>query len=270
MMKISKAIPMNAQEPSAAFDEKSTTRAISATIPNQILAALPEVDLQRWMSHLERRYFPAGMFLCGASERAAYAYFLDTGVACRMYVTEEGETAGLALTGREGMIGIEAFLSGESMPAQSVMLCAGYGYRFAASELKIEFSRSAEIRRVLLLFSQALLTQIQLTAICTRHHSIEQRLCRFLLLCMDRLQLTELVMTQDLIANMLGVRREGITEATGKLKDAHLIGCRRGHISVLDRLGLEALTCECYAVVKGEYDRLASKVDSAQKHYSMQ
>lgn len=226
---------------------------------NKILAALPDADLVRLIPHLEQVYLPLGMRLRRSGEETANVYFLSSGVASFLQIAIDGEMTELALTGREGMVGVEAFLGGNRMPMDTVMLCAGQAYRIQASRLIDAFYVSDSLRDILLRFAQSFLTQIEQTAVCNRHHTIEQRLCRFLLLCLDRQPSNEIVLTQDLISNMLGVRREGVTEAARKLRDADLITYRRGHINVVDRIGLESHTCECYAVVKREYDRLACK-----------
>lgn len=240
-------------------NKETSSIAQSGTERNQILAALPEADLERLVPYLEPTFLPAGMELRSAGVQATDVYFLVTGVASQFYLEQDGKTTELALIGSEGMIGVESFLGGESMPMQSAMLCAGHGFKIKVTALLKEFYRSDATRRVLLHYTQALLTQIEQTAVCNRHHAVEQRFCRFLLLCLDRLPSNELSMTQDLIANMLGVRREGVTEAARKLQSAGLIDYRRGHINVLNRVGLEQHVCECYAVVKKEYLRLGFK-----------
>jgi len=224
---------------------------------NKILAALPDADMARLIPHLEEISLPLGMRLRRSGEDAANVYFLGSGVASFLQIAIGGEMTELALTGPEGMVGVESFLGGNSMPMDTVMLCAGQAYRINASRLIEAFYLSVSLRQVLLRYAQSFLTQIEQTAICNRHHPIERRLCRFLLLCLDCQSSNEIVLTQDSISNMLGVRREGVTEAARKLRDAGLITCRRGHITVVDRIGLELHTCECYAVVKKEYARLA-------------
>ncbi len=224
---------------------------------NQILAALPDADMKQLVPYLEPILLPVGMTLGRSGENAANVYFPGSGVAGFLQFALDGEITELALTGREGLVGIESFLGGKSMPMDTVVLCVGHGYRIKATRLIDAFYNSDSLRRILLRYGQSFLTQIEQTAVCNRHHAIEQRLCRFLLHCLDRLSSSELVLTQDLIANMLGVRREGVTDAARKLRHAGLIKYHRGHINVIDRMGLESRTCECYTVVKKEYDRLA-------------
>jgi len=226
---------------------------------NQILDALPDADFEQLSPWLEPIFLPVGMELRSEIGRATDAYFLISGVACRVCIGNNEETTELALIGREGMIGIESFLGGETSAIHSMMLFAGHAYRIKVSLLKEMFYRSDSMRRIFLLFVQSLLTQIAQTAVCNRHHSIEQQLSRFLLLCLDRLQSNELVVTQKMIGNLLGTRRESITDAAKKLQYCQAIDYRRGHISVFNRIALEVHACECYAVVKQEYNRLASK-----------
>ena len=183
-------------------------------------------------------------------------YFPTTAIVSLLYVMEDGASAEIAVVGNDGIVGISVFMGGHSTPSRAVVQSAGQGFRLNASLLMQEFNRAGPALHLLLRYTQALITQMTQTAVCNRHHSLDQQLCRWLLLSLDRLKSSELVMTQDLIANMLGVRREGVTEAAGQLQKAGLIQYRRGHIKVLDRAGLERRTCECYAVVKGEYDRL--------------
>lgn len=253
------ALDMLATTHSAASDNDVLPFKKPELSQNRILAALSAADMARLELYLEPIFLPLGMRLRRSGEDAANVYFPGSGVASLLQIAIDGEITELALTGREGMIGVESFLGGNSMPMDTVMLCAGHAYRIKASRLIDEFYLSDSLRRTLLRYAQSLLTQIEQTAICIRHHGIEQRLCHFLLLCLDRLPSNDLVLTQDLIANMLGVRREGVTEAAKKLQDAGLIKYRRGHINVADRIGLESHACECYGVVKREYDRLASE-----------
>jgi CRP-like cAMP-binding protein len=185
-----------------------------------------------------------------------YVYFPASSIVSLLYVLEDGASAEIAVTGNEGLVGIALFMGGETTPSRAVVQSAGEGYRLRASVLKREFEAGGELQHLLLRYTQALITQMAQTAVCNRHHSVDQQLCRWLLLSLDRLHGNELVMTQELIANMLGVRREGVTEAAGRLQSAGLIHYRRGHIEVLDRRQLEARVCECYAVVRKEYDRL--------------
>ena len=189
-----------------------------------------------------------------------HAYFPTTAIVSLQYVTESGASAETAGVGNEGVVGISLFMGGNTTPSSAVVQTAGYAYRLERRQLMLEFDRAGPTQRLLLRYTQALITQITQTAVCNRHHSVEQQLCRWLLLTLDRVPTGELVMTQELVASMLGVRREGITEAAGKLQQAGLIRYRRGHISVLARAGLEARTCECYAVVKTEIHRLLSDV----------
>jgi len=223
---------------------------------NRLLAALPEEDYERLLPELEFVPLPLGLSVHGAGDREKYLYFVTEGIVSRFYMTENGATAESALAGREGVIGIAAFLGGERSPSQAVVLSAGHAYRVEVDRLKSEFKHCGPLQHVLLLYTQALITQIAQTAVCNRHHSVEQQLCRWLLLCLDRLTSNRLDMIQELIANMLGVRREGVTEAAGHLQAAGLIHYCRGHITVLDRPKLEQRVCECYAVVRKEMDRL--------------
>jgi CRP-like cAMP-binding protein len=189
-----------------------------------------------------------------------HVYFPTTSIVSLLYVMLDGASAEIAVVGNEGVIGVALFMGGETMPNRAVVQSAGHAYRLKGHLLKQEFNRSGELQHLLLRYTQALLTQMAQTAVCNRHHSLDQQLCRWLLLSLDRLPSNELVMTQELIANMLGVRREGVTEAAGNLQKAGLITYRRGRITVLDRAGLEARACECYAVVKKEFDRLLPEV----------
>ena len=199
---------------------------------------------------------PLGKVLYESGMPMGHVYFPTTSIVSLLYVMEDGASAEIAVVGNEGIVGIALFMGGETTPSRSVVQSAGAGYRMAGQLLKDEFNRSGPVLHLLLRYTQALITQMAQTAVCNRHHSLDQQLCRWLLLSLDRLQSTELVMTQELIANMLGVRREGVTEAASSLQRAGLIHYRRGHITVVDRPGLERRTCECYSVVKKEYDRL--------------
>ena len=223
---------------------------------NQLLAALPLEDYARLLPALQPVPLPVGWTVHGAGEREKYLYFPTAGIVSRFYVMEDGASAHFALTGSEGAIGVASFLSGESTPSQAVVLSAGHAYRLGAHLLKAEFEHDGVLPQLLLRYIQALIAQTGQVAVCNRHHSLEQQLCRWILSSLDRLPSNELTMTQDLIAEMLGVRRESVTDAAGKLQKAGLIQYSRGHIAVLDRAGLEAQVCECYAVVKREYDRL--------------
>ena len=222
---------------------------------NRLIAALPPAELRRWSPQLEWVDLPLGSVLCESGTTLEHVYFPTTAIVSLLYVMENGASAEIAVVGNEGVVGISLFMGGESTPSRAVVQSAGEGFRLKAAVIKDEFNR-APVLHLLLRYTQALITQMAQTAVCNRHHSLDQQLCRWLLLSLDRLNSSELVMTQELIANMLGVRREGVTEAALKLQKKDLIRYSRGHISVLDRPGLEALSCECYAVVKKEYDRL--------------
>ena len=223
---------------------------------NHLLAALPEAEWTRWLPQLEGIKLPLGDVLYESGSQQTHIYFPTTAIVSLLYVMESGASAEIAVVGNEGAVGISLFMGGESTPSRAVVQSAGQGFRLRAGAIKEEFNRSGPVMHVLLRYTQALITQMAQTAVCNRHHSLDQQLCRWLLLSLDRLQGNELVMTQELIANMLGVRREGVTEGALKLQKAGLIRYSRGHIVVLDRKGLEKRTCECYAVVKKEYDRL--------------
>ena len=227
---------------------------------NHLLAALPAADYEHLLPHLELVPLPLGWSVYEAGAAQEYVFFATTGIVCKRCVMEDGSSAEIAVVGNEGVVGIALFLGGESTPSRAVVLSAGYGYRLRASVLKSEFSQGGNLQHLLLRYTQALITQIAQTAVCNRYHALEQRLCRLLLLSRDRLPFNELAITQKLIANMLGVRREGVTEAAGKLQAAGLIHYSRGRITVLNRPKLEAQVCECYAVVKREYDRLLPEV----------
>jgi CRP-like cAMP-binding protein len=223
---------------------------------NHLLDALPASDYDRVASHLELIPMWLGDVLYESGAPLRFVYFPTTSIVSLLYVMEDGASAEIAIVGNEGVLGISLFMGGDSTPSRAVVQSAGYGFRLQADLLKTEFQRFGPTMRLLLRYTQALITQMAQTAVCNRHHSVDQQLCRWLLLSLDRLQSNELSMTQELIANMLGVRREGVTEAAGKLQQAGLIHYQRGRISVLDRKGLETRTCECYQVVKTEYDRL--------------
>jgi len=223
---------------------------------NRLLAALPDAEWERVLPHLERVDMPLSKVLYESGDRLAHVYFPTTSIVSLLYVMENGSSAEIAVVGFEGIVGISLFMGGNSTPSRAVVQSAGSGFRLKANLLMEEFDRAGSVLHLLLRYTQALITQMAQTAVCNRHHSLDQQLCRWLLLSLDRLQSNELVMTQELIANMLGVRREGVTEAAGRLHEAGLIRYQRGHISVLDRAGLEKRTCECYAVVKNEYERL--------------
>jgi CRP-like cAMP-binding protein len=227
---------------------------------NLLLAALPAAELERLGPQLEPVAMPLGEMLYEPGEQLQYAYFPTTSIASLHYVTESGASAESAGVGNEGVVGIALFMGGESTPSSAVVQTAGHAYRLHGRWLKQEFNRAGAMQRLLLRYTQALMTQMTQTAVCNRHHSVEQQLCRWLLLTIDRVPSPELTITQELIAGMLGVRREAITDAAGNLQRAGIIQYRRGHIAVLKRSGLETRTCECYAVVKKEMSRLLSDV----------
>jgi len=228
----------------------------NSTKQNHILAALPAEDLARLQPDLELIPMPLGWALYESGSHMSYLYFPTTSIVSLLYVMESGASAEIAVTGNEGLVGISLFMGGESTPSRAVVQSGGDGYRLKANALKREFSTGGRLQHLALRYTQALITQMAQTAVCNRHHSVDQQLCRWLLLSLDRLENSELVMTQELIANMLGVRREGVTEAAGKLQKDGVIHYSRGHIKILSRAKLEARVCECYAVVKKEYDRL--------------
>ncbi|MCQ9374949.1 Crp/Fnr family transcriptional regulator [Methyloversatilis sp. XJ19-13] len=223
---------------------------------NELLAALPDAEWDRWLPNLEPVDMPLGKVLYESGTRLSHVYFPVTAIVSLLYVMEDGASAEIAVVGKEGLVGVSLFMGGESTTSRAVVQSAGEGYRLKSNLMMVEFNRAGPVLHLLLRYTQALITQMAQTAVCNRHHSLDQQLCRWLLLSLDRLPTNELVMTQELIANMLGVRREGVTEAAGRLQESGLISYRRGHITVLDRAGLEKRTCECYAVVKAEYDRL--------------
>jgi CRP-like cAMP-binding protein len=223
---------------------------------NHLLAVLPQADLQRWLPQLEPVEMPLGEVLYESGRTLSHVYFPTSAIVSLLYVMEDGASAEIAVIGNEGVVGISLFMGGETTPSRAVVQSGGHGLRLNSRAIKQEFELAGPAMHLLLRYTQALITQMAQTAVCNRHHSVDQQLCRWLLLSLDRLQSSELLMTQELIANMLGVRREGVTEAALKLQKAGLIHYARGHITVLDRPGLERRTCECYAVVKKEYDRL--------------
>jgi len=223
---------------------------------NHILAALPAEDYTRLLPDLELIPMPLGWAVYESGGHMSYVYFPTTSIVSLLYVMEDGASAEIAIAGNCGLVGISLFMGGESTPSRAVVQSAGNGYRLRAGVLKREFAMGGNLQHLALRYTQALITQMAQTAVCNRHHALDQQLCRWLLLSLDRLQSNELVMTQELIANMLGVRREGVTEAAGRLQTDGLIHYSRGHIKVLDRTRLEQRVCECYAVVKREYDRL--------------
>jgi len=225
-------------------------------IENRLLAALPRAESQRWLSLLEPVDLPLGEVIYESGITLSHVYFPTTAIISLLYVMENGASAEIAVVGKEGIVGISLFMGGESTSSRAVVQSAGKGFRLKAELMKQEFNRAGPVLHLLLRYTQALITQMSQTAVCNRHHSLDQQLCRWLLLSLDRLEGNQLVMTQELIANMLGVRREGVTEGALKLQHAGLIQYARGHITVLDRAALEERSCECYAVVKKEYDRL--------------
>jgi CRP-like cAMP-binding protein len=231
---------------------------------NHLLAALPSAEFERLRPHLELVPMPLGEVLYESGGQLHHVYFPTTAIISLHYVMEDGSSAEIAGVGNEGILGISLFMGGNTTPSRAVIQTAGHGYRLKAQFMMEEFNRAGVMLRLLLRYTQALITQMSQTAVCNRHHSLEQQLCRWLLLTLDRLPSNELVMTQELVASMLGVRREGVTEAAGKLQHAGIISYRRGHITVLDRSGLETHACECYKVVKKEFDRLLSDVQNPQ------
>lgn len=233
-----------------------------ALSPNQnhLLASLPADEYKRLLPYLESVPMPLGLSLYEPGTLMRHAYFPTNSIVSMLYVMANGASAETAVVGNEGVVGVSLFMGGDTTPSRAVVQSAGHAYRLKAQLLRDEFYRAGPFQGLLLRFTQALLTQIAQTSVCNRHHSLDQQLCRWLLLSLDRLSSSELSMTQELIANMLGVRREGVTEAAGKLQRDGLIEYSRGRIVVLDRPGLEHRTCECYAVVKGEYERLLPEI----------
>ncbi len=223
---------------------------------NRLLAALAGDEWQRWLPLLEHVEMPLGHVLYESGKTLSHVYFPTTAIVSMLYVMENGASAEIAVVGNEGLVGISLFMGGGSTPSRAVVQSAGHGFRLKAKAMKKEFDRGGPVLHLLLRYTQALITQMSQTAVCNRHHTLDQQLCRWLLLSLDRLDGNELTMTQELIANMLGVRREGVTEGATKLQNAGLIKYSRGRINVLNRPGLEERSCECYAVVKKEYDRL--------------
>lgn len=230
---------------------------------NQLLASLPRAEWTRWSTALEFVQMPLGEVLYEPGVALKYVYFPITSIVSLLYVMENGASAEIAVVGNEGIVGVSLFMGGESTPSRAVVQSAGSGCRLKAQIMKDEFNQAGPVLHLLLRYTQALITQMAQTAVCNRHHSLDQQLCRWLLLSLDRLEGDELVMTQELIANMLGVRREGVTEGALNLQKVGLIKYARGRITVLDRAGLEQRTCECYAVVKREYDRLLPRASAA-------
>jgi CRP-like cAMP-binding protein len=230
------------------------------TTQNHLLAAIPAAEYERLAPHLELVPMPLGQVLCESGGSMRDVYFPTTSIVSLLYVLQDGASAEIAVVGNDGLVGISVFMGGNTTPSRAVVRSGGHGYRLNAQLLQQEFNRAGPVMRLLLRYTQALITQMTQTAVCNRHHSVEQQLCRALLLSLDRLQSNSLSMTQELIANMLGVRREGVTEAAGNLQRAGLIRYSRGHIDVLDRAGLEKSVCECYGVVKLEFERLLSDI----------
>lgn len=231
---------------------------------NHLLAALPTAEFESLVAHLELVPLPLGKMLYEPGGQLLHAYFPTTAIVSLHYVMESGASAESAGVGNEGVVGISLFMGGDTTSSSAVVQTAGHAYRLERRKLKEAFERDGLLQRLLLRYTQALMTQMAQTAVCYRHHSVEEQLCRWLLLTLDRLPSNELVMTQELVASMLGVRREGITEAAGNLQRAGFISYRRGHIAVLNRSGLETRTCECYAVVRKELKRLLSDVQYRQ------
>jgi CRP-like cAMP-binding protein len=240
----------------------NTTSHYAPTSPkgNQLIAALPDATYDKLLPFLELVSLPLGLAVYESGAAQGYVYFPTNSIVSLLYVLADGASAEIAVTGNEGLVGIALFMGGETTPSRAVVQSAGHGYRLRADLLKREFEVGGALQHLLLRFTQALITQMTQTAVCNRHHSVDQQLCRWLLLSLDRLPSNELVMTQEMIANMLGVRREGVTEAAGKLQGDGLIHYSRGKITVVDRPRLEVRVCECYAVVKKEYDRLLPEV----------
>ena len=235
---------------------------------NHLLAAMIDADFERLSPHFELVAMPLGDVLYESGGKLQYAYFPTTSIVSLHYLLENGGSSEIAGVGNEGVLGVSLFMGGNTTPSRAIVQTGGQGYRIPANVLIEEFNRGGPLMRLLLRYTQALLTQMAQTAVCNRHHSVEQQLCRWLLLTLDRLPRNDLTMTQELIANMLGVRREGVTEAAGRLQGYGYISYRRGHITVLDRVGLERDVCECYAVVKKEFARLLSDVRQRQVNAS--
>jgi CRP-like cAMP-binding protein len=225
-------------------------------VENRLLAALPKEEYERLGPHLEQVSFELGEVIYESGERLDHVYFPTTAIISLLYLMEDGSSAEMGLAGNEGVIGIALFMGGGTMPNRAVVQSAGGAVRLTAKALEAEFAMGSKFQYLLLRYTQALITQISQTAVCNRLHSVEQQLSRWLLLSHDRVEADELIMTQELIADMLGVRREGVTVAAGRLQDAGAISYVRGHIQILDRQKLEAIACECYKVVKDEFDRL--------------
>jgi CRP-like cAMP-binding protein len=253
-------IRTNTVAPTPSTPKRANSPAATLLAPgpegNGIIAALPVLDRERWATHLEPVAMPLGQVLYEPGALVSHAYFPTTAVVSLLYVTESGASAEVAAVGREGIVGISLFMGGGSTPSRAVVQSAGEGFRMPGPVVREEFARSGTVRLALLRYTQALIAQMAQIAVCNRHHTIDQQLCRWLLLSLDRRPGNELIITQEMIAHMLGVRREGVTEAALALQRAGLISYRRGHITVLDRASLEHRSCECYGVVRAEYDRL--------------
>ena len=228
-----------------------------------MLAALPGPVWDRWLPRLESVELHLGQVLHESGETLSHVYFPTTAIVSLLHVTENGAAAESAVVGDDGIVGVSLFMGGGSTTSRAVVQSAGQAFRLKAQQLMDEFNQNGSVLHLLLRYTQALITQMAQTAVCNRHHSLDQQLCRWLLLSLDRLEGSELVMTQELIANMLGVRREGVTEAATKLQRDGLIRYARGHITILDRAGLEERTCECYVVVRREYERLLPKLTAS-------
>jgi CRP-like cAMP-binding protein len=237
--------------------------AVRDPLLNHLLAALPEDVWHRWQGMIESADLTLGQVMYEPGVILTHVYFPTTAIVSLLYVMKNGSPAEIAVVGNEGLVGVSIFMGGESTPSRAVVQSAGHGFRLKSQQLKEEFAENTTVLHLLLRYTQALITQMAQTAVCNRHHSLDQQLCRWLLLSLDRLHSDELIMTQELIANMLGVRREGVTEGATKLQEAGLIRYSRGRITVLNRAGLEERSCECYAVVKTEYDRLLPRLQAA-------
>ena len=233
---------------------------------NHLLDALPLEVQERFFPYLEKVTMPLGKVLYESGDIMRHVYFPTNSIVSLLYVMEDGASAEIAVVGNEGLVGVSLFMGGESTPSRAIVQSAGYAIRLQSQRLKDEFNRHGEMQILLLHYTQSLITQMAQTAVCNRHHSIDQQLCRWLLLSLDRLSGNHLEMTQELIANMLGVRREGVTDAAGKLQKLNIIEYHRGHITILNRAKLEEICCECYAVVKKESDRLLKHIFTKQTH----
>lgn len=246
------------------FSQSIVMARTSSPNENYLLAALPVEVKERLFPYLEEVRMPLGKVLYESGDTLRHVFFPTDSIVSLLYVMESGASAEISVVGNEGLIGVSVFMGGESTPSRAIVQSAGTAYRLCVQRLKDEFNRHGEMLQLMLRYTQALITQMAQTAVCNRHHTIDQQLCRWLLLSLDRLPSNQLTMTQELIANMLGVRREGVTEAAGKLQKLGVIEYKRGKITVLDRPKLELLSCECYAVVKRETDRLLPHVTSHQ------